>query len=979
MSAKESFIPAGPNDDFYCKLDKKDRVAYNDDHSGAGDHVLDGSAMRPRPFFGQPRLLGHLYFPQMTDNDDIHWLNLSMGPAGLKDHLIAARNLFCFLLNGTLVATSRLSDPFIVLLNIASQLEKLGFVDDIQLDYGLVATNAFSQYIESSCIHKFGKSGRRMAEALVLAEKMRHKQLWYDAFTHVVGCYQFMTKSERDVIAQHCSRYTRQKIDREVLDLRANRTKLVVDRLTDFQFPHVFRGTAQSKVTVESRVVNFGDIELAYKSIRIWLLSRLKREYGHWPPKSGSNHHDLRIAGLNRVVLRALYRDICSLYDLLGDRTVETNRGLDEVLEEKPEEEMTTRELEILALRKMMSEHDLSTPTPAPPIFFDLPQVPEYSILDAGHSGRGTPEKSQNESRKLTSDERNLVLAKTHNYEMEGSTPFLTEFAEFELRQAKGADIRMMRSQRYGYWMFIYCVIQTLPFLVIDAPELKYTDGLDTVEYFLCKPPIQSPPWLQSIYPHADPDANTIYVVFLRSHCWNVANRSLVQKFEKEQAELKKLAAGSPLVVSATTASGASSPTVYGSSVVTPSDVATPVHDPPRLDIAAADSELVVFVPGDGTGAPNVLRGRQAIDFVCINFTENDADEECYPPFQDTVVETAINSGGSSTLNNPSVRATTNSSDMPEPKTWNCRSRGDRVIAFYRNPSRQPRIYMDVNYSSSYSESPSPLNLNLTGSTSAYVPRPSSSRGVSPHPVRPSSREVSSRRRNNRSVDSRREVSSSGEVWQTADLFTATAGETSEPSSISSIAGPSRPAAPMRNTAPASLHAHPMNRPGIAISGTTDTQSVSGWVGHTHTHSHSHDHFPISCNATSPAFSTTPPRYCDRTPAPLTPLEKKYFAAPGGSYVARPSPSREFMKFEDFLTKDQFERDKKEIEKEKWEARRRSALSLLPESLGGKRGRGSAMRSEAAGEAGGEGGDVPPAPSGPTGPTGSPASSAPPA
>jgi hypothetical protein len=85
------------------------------------------------------------------------------------------------------------------------------------------------------------------------------------------------------------------------------------------------------------------------------------------------------------------------------------------------------------------------------------------------------------------------------------------------------------------------------------------------------------------------------------------------------------------------------------------------------------------------------------------------------------------------------------------------------------------------------------------------------------------------------------------------------------------------------------------------------------------------------------------------------------------------------MKFEDFLTKDQFERDKKEIEKEKWEARRRSALSLLPESLGGKRGRGSAMGSEAASEAGGEGVDVPPAPSRPSGPSGSPAPSAPPA
>jgi len=87
--------------------------------------------------------------------------------------------------------------------------------------------------------------------------------------------------------------------------------------------------------------------------------------------------------------------------------------------------------------------------------------------------------------------------------------------------------------------MFLYAVLQSLPMLVVDAPAVKWTHG---VEYFLCMPPRSGVPWARE-----DPQAHrTFYAVagsggvvslpsdviefgvegiYRRSHCWEMAER----------------------------------------------------------------------------------------------------------------------------------------------------------------------------------------------------------------------------------------------------------------------------------------------------------------------------------------------------------------------------------------------------------------------------------------------------------------------
>ena len=155
-----------------------------------------------------------------------------------------------------------------------------------------------------------------------------------------------------------------------------------------------------------------------------------------------------------------------------------------------------------------------------PPIPFDLPKLPNPATLDAGHPKRSPKAQVTAETRRLRPFEKLLVLAKAHNVSMGMQTPFLRKYAEFEDEQASGSSIRELRDQRFGYWIFLYAVLQSLPSLVMDAQGIRYTGG---VEYFLCKPPVGALPWHEGRnvrdYP-ADAAENTAEAIYTRSHCW---------------------------------------------------------------------------------------------------------------------------------------------------------------------------------------------------------------------------------------------------------------------------------------------------------------------------------------------------------------------------------------------------------------------------------------------------------------------------
>lgn len=91
---------------------------------------------------------------------------------------------------------------------------------------------------------------------------------------------------------------------------------------------------------------------------------------------------------------------------------------------------------------------------------------------------------------------------------------------------------------RAGHWMLLYATIQSLPMLVVDAPHLRFTEG---VEYFLCEVPRSGIPWVhedtarartwfgvaggsQVVSLPSDVVEHGVEGVFRRSHCWQMAD-----------------------------------------------------------------------------------------------------------------------------------------------------------------------------------------------------------------------------------------------------------------------------------------------------------------------------------------------------------------------------------------------------------------------------------------------------------------------
>ena len=139
-------------------------------------------------------------------------------------------------------------------------------------------------------------------------------------------------------------------------------------------------------------------------------------------------------------------------------------------------------------------------------------------------------------SKKLKDDEISHILRASYN--TDACPPlFVDAFRDFETKVAHGCNLQQLRDQRVGQWIFMYAVLQALPLLVVDAPALQYSKG---VEYFLCEPPRGGVPWARDdikrnwygisasggmVSLPSDLLTHSIDGVFRRSHCWQMAER----------------------------------------------------------------------------------------------------------------------------------------------------------------------------------------------------------------------------------------------------------------------------------------------------------------------------------------------------------------------------------------------------------------------------------------------------------------------
>ncbi|KLU87814.1 hypothetical protein MAPG_06807 [Magnaporthiopsis poae ATCC 64411] len=519
-----------------------------------------------------------------------------------SERLMDVRNLIAFLTGQPLAGTPAHPTVFAVLLRIAGLLREFEFRSPDGQSFGNAVDLSFSFYSEQMQLADVRESREKTIEALMLGEQMRSWEIYNEAFTHAVGKYDAVMELKSPLFAQ-LSPSTAQRLEREHLDL-LNRQHNVNTRLENFDFPAVFAGVASSTSNTDFKNVRFKAWRASFSSMRSFVLKHYKSEFGGWPPKARSKKNPFSESGLNRQVLRQLYSDLCALYDLLVDRRALSTRIVEQ--EETPD----ARDPNLIALRKLLSEFDNSSPPVLPAVPFDVPTLPSMTSVLVTYNDMPPKEQARFDKR-LQTNELLLVMQKSYDFDT-GSIrlPFLDAFKDFEFKEARGRSSLELVELRIGIWIFLYVVIQSLPILAVDAPGLRYTEG---VEYFLCQAPQGTPPWMEDamevrkrwfeapngskVQLAADTVMFSTEAVYGRSHCW-IAGKNW-------EAALRRVS-GAGAGAGSTGSPGDRSPTLRSQRTPSAAPSLPPFMsplEPPRSVFASMDPHGASS-PTMGTGTP---------------------------------------------------------------------------------------------------------------------------------------------------------------------------------------------------------------------------------------------------------------------------------------------------------------------------------------------------------------------------------------
>lgn len=485
----------------------------------------------------------HLHLPLPLHTDITNSESIST-PDDVET-LIAIRNVFAFLVGQPLVATLQSPSLFDIFLRIADFLQHYQFSNFDGSTLGEESESNFKQYIRDFRLTDVRNSREKTIEAVVLGERMKSLQLYNEGFVHGVGKYEDIRQLHSPKF-QLISEGTLQRMERATIDLgiRLNRVR---NRLNDFEFPSLFAGIAQSTTSNESKIVRFKEWQSAFMSMRKHVMSFYAHRYGAWPPSARSKKNTFEESGLNRILLCELYQDFCDLYETLVDRNSLTTRTGELNINESAGD--TDPQASADVLRKVLDEFDQSSPPVQPPVPFDTPQLPSLATVRRDFNLLDPKRQKKERSKKLQDDEINQALMQSYNREFIKPTLFLEAFMSYERKAAHGKSIDEIEDLRNGQWIFMYVVLQSLPLVVVDAPNVTWTEN---VEYFLCEVPKGAPPWYQDDHSRkmgwygiaggtgvvslpAELVEHGVEGIYARSYLWQVAqkwtNYDLVDEF----------------------------------------------------------------------------------------------------------------------------------------------------------------------------------------------------------------------------------------------------------------------------------------------------------------------------------------------------------------------------------------------------------------------------------------------------------------
>lgn len=424
-------------------------------------------------------------------------------------HLVDARNLFAFLSYTFLVSTLHRETPFQIMEKVFKLLQgpispQLHPEDHSPMDVNVsrrisTAEGHFLYFLDELKIDDIRNDDDAIVEALIMGERWKCQRLYREGFVHACGRW--------DDVKDHpgcayVSQVTKSRLDRASIDLHQIRLQNVATRLPNFDFPSVWVG--------DGRYPEFKPWKAGFDAMRKFTLSYYKNVYGSWPPKAGRHGKGggfTETGGLNRMVLKRLYADFCAVYDLLVDREwihgdrirFEANYSSEG---EEGKEQRSKEEHARTTMRKIMSDFDQSYVPVQPGIPFDQPRLP-YIPPTPPSTADGLKKKKKKSSKprsqkKLKSDELTAVLKNSYNNDAsnpQDPNEFVAAYEKLEHDFGSGRNLEDIIEARRGRWVFIYCVLQSLPMTVVDAVGCQYSDG---VEYFLCENVKGSLPWERS-------------------------------------------------------------------------------------------------------------------------------------------------------------------------------------------------------------------------------------------------------------------------------------------------------------------------------------------------------------------------------------------------------------------------------------------------------------------------------------------------
>ncbi|KAI1393044.1 uncharacterized protein F4822DRAFT_149139 [Hypoxylon trugodes] len=423
-------------------------------------------------------------------------------------HAITTRNVFALLYHASLVGFSLLQALSDLLARLTAYMPQEA--DNV---------GTILKYLSARGIDDARNDPDIAVSILAWSEtpEVRWEEGWCEAFVHCAGMY---SRLEACADFRSITPITRALLERACLETQL-RVQAAEERLADYSFDDIWLSNNQPVC---------GDARDSAERLRQFFINYYAKIHGDWPPpETNARTIEGEEMWLTRTLAREMQKDFGALYDYLVNRDIvwdesETRSSRKWMMVSESNKPFKPDSI-VLPLTDMLIEFDNRMRFPHIP--HPYPLVPESITPPSPPSSASSRDRSRkdknimniNTTRYGADDrinERRAQLAYTEatNIYILGSdftqSDLIENFVKFEKTDQVGAVDPFVA--RRGRWVLIYGILQTLASVSVDAPNVRYKDG---VSYHLSPrfKGTKAPPWKGASAPAAE-------ACHELSHCW---------------------------------------------------------------------------------------------------------------------------------------------------------------------------------------------------------------------------------------------------------------------------------------------------------------------------------------------------------------------------------------------------------------------------------------------------------------------------